>query len=326
MVHAHSTYSVICTKTLLAEVLPLFQIEQPLECEFWCQGLNDSYKVTTTTDTFLLRIYRHNWRTLENIRFELDALLHLQENDADIAYPVKTHKDDYIVTIEAAEGSRYAILTRYIAGKELDFSIADSATLYGKNIAQLHLKSEQFTSQYQRSRLDVNHLITKPLQRIKPFLSDRQDDWLFIQSYSLALAKQLREALARSQDTGLCHGDLHGGNAHQYRQQLAFFDFDCCGIGLRCYDLAVFKWSLQTNKREPTIWQRFIASYLQHRPLDGKDIALIDMLVSVRHIWLIGVHIDVAIAKGWLDENYFNEKIAFLREQQRQQSRDDYHE
>ncbi|WP_022940370.1 phosphotransferase [Psychromonas hadalis] len=310
------SYSVTSANALLKEIIPQFKILNVLHCEFWCQGLNDSYKVITTSDTFLLRIYRHNWRTLEEIKFELDALLHVQKKGLYVAYPMVTHNGEYIVSINAPEGLRYAILTRYIQGKELKFNSTENAALYGKYMAQLHLASKQFSSEFQRFKLDVKHLITEPLQRIKPFLKERGDDWAFISNYAKTASLHLQQALNESQDLGFCHGDLHGGNAHYDGNKLAFFDFDCCGFGLRVYDLAVFKWALKQDKKEDEIWQAFLQRYLQYRPLNNNDLAMVDILVSIRQLWLMGLHIDIAIAKGWLDEHYFDQKIAFLREAQ----------
>lgn len=314
------TYSVICTDSLLKDVIPQFNIDNVISCEFWCQGLNDSYKITTTGSTFLLRIYRHQWRNLDQVKFELDALLHLHANGADVAHPIATRKGDWVVSFTAPEGERHAILTSYINGHELDFSSPNDATIYAEHMAQLHQSSADFTSHYQRFKLDVQHLVKEPLQSINPFLCNRQDDWVFMNSYANSLAEQLKNALTQSQDIGLCHGDLHGGNAHLNKTRLSSFDFDCCGIGLRVYDLAVFKWSLKTEKREKReecIWQQFLQSYQKIRPIADSDLALIDGLVAIRHIWLMGLHIDIAVAKGWLNEDYFDQKMDFLRTQKR---------
>ncbi|GLS90612.1 hypothetical protein GCM10007916_16790 [Psychromonas marina] len=315
MLQLPATYSAICTNALLSDIIPLFKIDKPEECLFWCQGLNDTYKVITATQTYILRLYRHNWRTHQAISFELDALLYLQKKGVNVAFPIPTCEGDYIIPFHAPEGLRYAVLTHYIPGKELDFSIPENGALYGKHMAKLHQSSAQFHSSYQRAELNVEHLLTEPLQRIKPFLTKRHDDWLFIEAYAQTLSTRLQQALDKAPTLFFCHGDLHGGNAHINNQQLGFFDFDCCGLGLRSYDLAVFKWSLLTENKSLSIWERFLQSYLKHYPLDTKEQDLIDTLVSIRHIWLIGLHIDIAVAKGWLDESYFDQKIAFLREQ-----------
>lgn len=307
------TYSVTCNDTLLGDVLPLFQIEKPVHCEFWCQGLNDSYKVTTETGLFLLRIYRYGWRDLEAINFELQALLHLKNNGADIAYPIATKEGGYVVNIAAPEGQRYIILTSYVVGSELDFSEPQSAQLYGQHMARIHQCSEQFNSNHHRFEFNVAHLINEPMCRIKPFLRHRINDWTFLENKAQALAIELQQALDRSKDIGLCHGDMAGGNAHYDGIKLFSFDFDCCAVGLRVYDLAIFKWSLKQDNKDNAIWQRFLHSYQQHRPLTDSDLKLIDSLVAIRHIWLMGLHIDVAVAKGWLNDHYFDQKIAFLR-------------
>lgn len=309
------THSIICSDALLKNIIPQFQIESPKHCLFWCQGLNDTYKITTANEVFILRVYRHLWRTPEQIHFEIDALLHLQNNGCNVAYPILTHTGEYIVKLEAPEGVRYTILTRYIAGKELDLSDLKTVHLYGSYVAQLHLNSAQFNSSFQRPKLDVQHLITEPLARIKPFLKNRQDDWSFIESYAQQLALRLQKALNDKQALSFCHGDLHAGNAHMDAEQLGLFDFDCCALGLRSYDLAVFKWSLKVENKDLTIWETFLQSYQQQFPLPADELLLIDTLVSIRQIWLVGLHIEIALAKGWLDENYFTHKITFLREQ-----------
>ena len=312
------SYSVTCADALLRNVIPLFQVEQAVKCEFWCQGLNDSYKVSTANKTFLLRIYRYQWRSLEEIQFEIDVLLHLKVNGADIAYPIATEKGDYIVTLATPEGRRHAILTTYIEGHELDLSCPESAPLYGQHMAQLHQRSTHFRSNNNRFKLDVSHLITQPISRIKPFLAHRQCDWVFITGYAQTLALALQDALNNSRDIGLCHADLSGGNAHYDGNKITSFDFDCCAIGLRVYDLAVFKWSLIHNENKKILWEKFLKSYLLHRPLSTADLQLIDILVSIRHIWLMGLHIDIAVAKGWLSEEYFSQAISFLRTQQQE--------
>jgi Ser/Thr protein kinase RdoA (MazF antagonist) len=307
------SYSVTCANTLLRDIIPQFQIEEALQCEFWCQGLNDSYKVKTKNNTFLLRIYRHRWRDFEAINFEVEVLLHLQKNGANVAYPIATKQGDYIVKIKAPEGVRYIILTRYADGHELNFSDHYSATLYGQHMAQTHLLTEQFRTSHCRFKLDVKHLVTEPIERIRPFLDHRQDDWHYIKNSAKTLVIQLQKLLDESKDIGFCHGDMHGGNAHYDGTQLISFDFDCCGLGLRVYDLAIFKWSLAVNKADDSTWQRFLTSYQQHRPLLEQDLQQIDFLVSIRHIWLIGLHIDVTVAKGWLNDAYFDQKLAFLK-------------
>lgn len=300
----------------MKQVVPRFKIDNPIHCQFWCQGLNDTYKVTTEKEAFILRIYRHNWRTRSEISFEIDALLHLQTNGSDVAYPIKTQTGEYIVDLIAPEGQRYAVLTRCAAGSELDFEVPESAQIYAQHMAHLHLNSIQFNSTHQRFQLDVQHLITEPLQSIKPFLKQRKDDWSFIEDYAQRLAKKLQTALNHSQKLVLCHGDLHGGNAHKDSKLLVSFDFDCCGLGLRSYDLAVFKWALEVDNKDPSIWDNFFHCYQLHFPLPDEEIALIDTLVSIRHIWLIGLHINIAVAKGWLNDQYFDQKIGFLRTQQ----------
>jgi Ser/Thr protein kinase RdoA (MazF antagonist) len=97
----------------------------------------------------------------------------------------------------------------------------------------------------------LEHLLEQPLQSIRPLLARRRDDW----EYLVTLAEKLRLHMyalpLESLETGFCHGDLHGGNAHRDRAQtLTFFGFDACGMGWRVYDIAVFRWSAPVTSTE----------------------------------------------------------------------------
>ena len=101
-------------------------------------------------------------------------------------------------------------------------------------------------------------MIEEPLKRIKPYLKDRESDWKFLSSYASILTNNISSIQSELLDIGLCHGDFHNGNAHVLNGELTFFDFDCCGIGFRAYDLAVYKLSARLVKKEEQSWLPFI--------------------------------------------------------------------
>jgi len=309
-----AVYSSLCSEELLAKVVPLFDIPVPIACEFFCQGLNDSYKVTTESESYLLRVYRKDWRTKSAIEFELAALHHLYQQGVDVAYPLVAVTGEKIIPIACPEGERFAIMTSYAEGQPLSFDEPSDAALYGKSVASIHKYSEHFSTEHERFELDLTHLIDEPLQRIKPYLQEREADWLFLKDYATTLAQRIVHNQSESVDIGFCHGDFHGGNAHQAKGVLTFFDFDCCAIGVRAYDLAVYKWSARLANKEQERWLPFIKAYREVRDISEQDLALVDDYVSIRQIWLMGVHIDIAIGKGWLSEQYFTQQLTFLKE------------
>ncbi len=305
-------YSSLCSQELLLKIVPMFNIPTAITCEFLCQGLNDSYKVNTDTDSYLLRVYRKDWRTKSDIEFELSILNHLYQEQVNVAYPLFAVTGEQIVSIATPEGERFAIMTTFAEGQPLSFDDTSDIELYAKNVAKIHKHSEKFVSQHNRFKIDLKHLIEEPLKRIKPYLNDRDSDWQFLENYASTLSSNIQNNQSESLDFGFCHGDFHGGNAHKSDGEFTFFDFDCCGLGYRAYDLAVFKWSARLAKKEES-WSTFMKAYGEIREISESDLALVDDYVSIRHIWLMGLHTDIAIARGWLNDKYFTHQLKFLK-------------
>jgi Ser/Thr protein kinase RdoA (MazF antagonist) len=95
---------------------------------------------------------------------------------------------------------------------------------------------------------------------------------------------------------GVCHGDLHYGNAHRTGDQITLFDFENCGVGWRAYDLAVYLWAARIVAKEGTAWKPFLRGYTEHRALNETELQSIPLFVPARHIYLMGL----TAAIGWL--------------------------
>lgn len=309
-----SVYPVLSPKELISNVVPLYKIPNPISCEILHQGINDSYIVTSERKKHLLRIYRKNWRSLHDIEFEIEALNYLHEKGAHVAYPIEKNQGGYITEINTPEGLRYAIITTFAEGEELKYKNIDDAAQYGKAVAKIHRLSDDFISNHARYKLDLKHLVEEPLKRIKLSLSHRVDDWVFLNNYASVLSKKIDESDLGLLDYGFCHGDFHGWNAHMHREEITFYDFDCCGFGLRAYDLAVFKWSARLRNKENEWWVPFLNAYRRVRPISEYDLSFVDIFISIRHIWLIGLHIETASDQDWLDDSYFDREIQFLKQ------------
>jgi Ser/Thr protein kinase RdoA (MazF antagonist) len=86
-------------------------------------------------------------------------------------------------------------------------------------------------------------------------------------------------------ERGFCHGDFHRGNGHiDDDGTITFFDFDCCGIGWRAYDIAVFRWGARLIKKEQELWQPFISGYKDNRVINEFDENASKLFIGLRHI------------------------------------------
>lgn len=313
------THSILSAKALSEAVVADYALATSTECLLFRMGLNDTYLLKTKDTPHVLRIYRRGRRSLSEIHYELEVLLHLQRAGIAVSAPVRRQDGTLVGTIIAPEGVRYMALSTYAPGKEPTYDTADDdeAYVYGKVAAQIHTATETFQSQYPRVALDLEHFIEIPLRSIQPLLAHRPEDWEYLQTLSETLRRQVMQIPLSSLEQGFCHGDFHGGNAHiQDDKTLTMFDFDCCGVGWRAYDIAVFRWGARLRKKEQEQWPAFLRGYRDERYISELDVHATPYFVALRHLWLLGLHTgnrqDWGI--GWMNDAYFDDALKFLRE------------
>jgi Ser/Thr protein kinase RdoA (MazF antagonist) len=311
--------SVLSASSLMTDVLCHYEVGIPTECKLLARGLNDTYVVVSESGKYALRIYRNEWRSESEILFEQDALLHLGREGVSVSKPI-LRKDGRIAgRVTAPEGPRHVVLFQYAQGDPQTYEdeAEEESYLYGKSVARIHAATDTFRSSHHRFTLDLDHLLTLPLQACEPFLAHRKEDWKYIEGFAGRLRSIIQDFPSDRLEFGFCHGDFHGGNAHVDKNAaLTFFDFDCCGAGWRAYDIAVFRWSARLRGKEKERWPSFIRGYTDQRPLSEIDLRSIPYFVAIRHLWILGLHTgnshDWGI--GWLNDAYFDRAIKFFRE------------
>ncbi|MGB1251536.1 MAG: phosphotransferase enzyme family protein, partial [Candidatus Promineifilaceae bacterium] len=283
-------------------------------CQFWMRGLNDTYKLTTKTDNFILRVYRKGWRTNAAIAFEVDALNYLHAQGGKVSRPVERKAGGYITDIMAPEGHRQAILTQYAQGETLSYDDPANARLFGQAAADIHVRSADFQTTYQRHKLDLNHLLFNPLAILKDRLSAYPQEIEFFTDCAKQLSDRVN-AISDQLETGFCHGDFHGLNAHAHQGEVTHFDFDCCGFGWRIYDLATFKWIARKNKKEAEWWPPFLEGYQSVRPIPALDLDALDAFIAIREIWLMAIHLNSppVFPSQWLNDKYVKRGVEFVK-------------
>lgn len=317
------THSIPSIAALLSEVASQYAIAPPTGGCFLNIGVNDTFLVRSARSQSVLRVYRHNLRTLDEIHYELEILQHLKAAGVAVAAPIARKEgrgDRFLTAIDAPEGQRWAAMFEFAPGRELEYGKGkptEPVYRYGRMAASLHAATVDFASDRQRASLDLETLLAQPLRSIQTKLCDRlgrSSEW----PYFSGLARKLRDAIAALPDLdwGFCHGDLHGGNAHIDGEIVTPFDFDCCGLGWRAYDLAVFKRDLRASGHPLEIWEAFLRGYGEVRALGERDRRAIELFVPVRHLWMLGLHVDNGDdwGFGWLGEEYLDRERKFLQD------------
>ena len=315
MINIGSSYSILSSKELLNKVIPNYPIGKAHDCIFLESGFNDTFLIKGEQQDHILRVYRIGRKTLDDINFEVEVLLHLKAMNIGVSHPIQRSDGSYITPISTAEGVRYGIVTPFAKGKPFTYANLDEAHIYGESVAKIHNATENFSSTYQRQPLDDNYLINAPLVSIQDFSNISQEHTEYIRQLSSRLSKRLKEMKQSDLDYGFCHGDTHGWNAHISSRGVEFFDFDFCGYGLRAYELSVFRWSARLRDKENERWNEFISGYRSVKAIREADLELVPLFMAIRDIWLIGQHIQntAVFGRNWMNESYFQKRIDFLK-------------
>jgi len=284
-------YSTLTGDDLLAKIVSQYEIEEPLECVFMQRGVNDTYELRCGDDRkYSIRVYRHALRERDEIDFEMAAISYLHKKGAYVAYPIVKRNGDFVTKIEAPEGIRYVIITAHADGEHLRYKKPDQAVRFGESAATLHKLSEGFNTTHHRPDLDVDYLLDNSLQIIRPYFYKNLDDWTILEKAATEARLRVSSESRNKLDTGFCHGDFHGGNVREADDVITHFDFDCCGMGLRIFDLATFYWSARLREKHEEQWPAFLEGYRSVRSIGEVDLALLDTFVFIRHVWLMSLH------------------------------------
>lgn len=293
-----------------------YDVEQIEGCRLLHIGLNDTYILNCVDGKpYVMRIYRRGWRTCEDVMYEIDVLLHLKGKGVQVSVPLPRKDGNYVNLLEAPEGPRLMVLFSYAPGVEPTYNEEAEAVQYGKAVARMHTATDDFQSKHHRFSIDADHLVESPLKALKPFLRNRDKDWAYLSELSQKLKSRLHGVPFGSLEKGFCNGDLHGWNAGVGGDgTITLFDFDCCGLGWRSYDMAVFRWCARIREKELQRWPAYLKGYQSCRKLNPVDLEATSLFVGIRHIWLIGLHTSIADTFGLslVNDAYFNLQLNFL--------------
>jgi Ser/Thr protein kinase RdoA (MazF antagonist) len=297
-----------------------YDLTGPITCKFYQRGLHDNYLIESHDSRFICRVYRNDWRSREQVYFELELLAFAAENAAPenaapVAASLRTKNGELAFSIDGAEGSRMAALFRYADGIAPGNEISEEeSALLGIAVAHIHIITETFRSVYQRPVLDIAYLLDESISAVEPF----------IHAEGLAYLHALQERIHRHMPLlakvqglyGICIGDVNPTNFHiNAAKQITVFDFDQCGYGYRAFEIGKYISSLP-RKNKPELSRAFIGGYQQVRPLSGEEIRAIPLYEMVSVIWVTAIHVYNVefIGHKMLEEPFWDRRLKILME------------
>lgn len=261
-------------------------------------GENTTYRHDGATGRQLLRVHRPQRHglsidTTAAIRSELAWLAALRrETSLEVPEPLPSDQGDALAVVTEAGVTRVCTALRWMTGTIRENSVRPvHLHRLGQAMAALHRHADEWTPPAGFVRIRWDHdrffagdlvygdLVATECWRLLPGdLRQRFE----------RVAERLARVMARVDDVGLIHADLHLGNALFEGSSVKLIDFDHCGVGHRLYDLAVAIWESRNEPHYPTLRDALLAGY--DRELDVRHL---DDFIALRQVgftlWYTGM-------------------------------------
>lgn len=306
-------YSRVSVDSIRSEILSNYRLTEKSRCQYLMLGLHDNYIIEDGTQKYILRLYRNDWRSREEIGFELDLLLHIRRHCDFVAAPIITISGSYLTSIACPEGDRYAVLFPFAEGSAPGNKLTESqALLLGRVVANIHACSKDFRSDHVRQGLTLSYLLDKSVDIILPMVSRQQGDALI--EVRQKIHRQMPALSIQWPYVCACSGDVNATNFHVSGNQIMLFDFDQCGMGWRAFEIGKFYASVLQREEKEILQKGFLSGYQSIAELSEDELASIPYFVCIAIIWVMAIHGYNAHMLGvaYLDESFWNKKIELL--------------
>jgi len=308
------TYSQLASDSVLELIKNYYNISDPMTCKFYVPGLHDNYLIECKKNKYIFRIYRNDWRTNEEIQFEIALLTYCKQKMLNISAPVQCKNKDSNIVIECLEGNRLGVLFDYADGRSIVNSISiDEFRLLGASVANFHANTRSFKTKYTRPTFDVSFLVDHSLSLIEPFLNiDQRDYFLKVRSKIFDSISQLS---IENSDYGICIGDINISNFHLNAvKKITHFDFDQCGYGYRVFDLGKFVSSLPNDETKKDKVSSFLEGYESIRSITDMERNVIPYFELASIIWVMSIYVSNAnrIGYKYLENEFWSKRINLI--------------
>ncbi len=258
-----------------------------IECRFLHHGFNDTYEVKTGCSRYVLRLYRHGWRTEKNIIGELQLLSHLAEKELPVAAPIQKGNGKLYFSIKCPEGIRHGALFKLASGEPAHDVKEDQLADLGHLLGRLHRLCDEWGEKIDRPTLNGSSLVAEPLSYLETAFPHRIQRIREL-GFELTAVRSIDATVIKQAPVfGLVHGGFLIENLHCDNGAFTLIDFDYCAYGYRLYDLGTFKWSLMKHDglEASAHFSHFLKQYTKVFPIEPQLLRLIDDFVAVRELW-----------------------------------------
>lgn len=302
------TASTLSPKELGLFIAEKYGLNNNFSCNLFRTGINHTYFISDSKTKYAIRVYSHNWRSESDIVDEINLLNLLKENAISISYPIADKNGDFVQTINAPEGIRYAVLFSFAEGEKIRVMDIETCFSIGSLMASIH----NITLNKKNTRINYNTetLLKLPYEYASAYFSKELPEMKFIKQQCEELSNYFEQIDEKNIPKGIVHMDIWYDNMSVAdKNDITIFDFDFCGNGLLVFDVAYFckqLFHIEANKEEYELkLQSFLEGYQSIRKLSSDELKLIPKAAVAIWIFYLGVQ---ASRFDWsnvfLTENY----------------------
>jgi Ser/Thr protein kinase RdoA (MazF antagonist) len=269
-----------------------YGISAAATCKLLKTGINHSYLLTDGDSKFVFRLYSLNWRSQTEISEEIKLLNLLHDAGISVSYPIKRSSGIYIHELDAPEGMRFGVLFSFAEGeKHLNFS-ADLHYKIGETMARIHRATHNL--QLQRVTYTPQVLLQNSFEQLKQFLPAETDEMKWMASTQKYLLDELGKVDIDQIRQGAVHMDIWFDNLNITKEgAITLFDFDFCGNGWLCLDLAYYILQLHSTEKVETEraekLKSFLAGYESVIEISDEEKRLLPLLGVSMYFFYLGI-------------------------------------
>jgi len=292
-----ATYSTLCPIALSSFISEKYEVGN-VQCKFLVRGVGDTYLVESSETRFILRVYRSSHRSLPQIKEEVKLLQALKQADVSVSYPIPDISGEAILTLDAAEGERHAVLFSYAPGHVVRSLNENQLRALGSEMARFHNVSSNIKVGEERWNFDLETTVFKPLEKLKPYFAEDPEGYTWLQEIADQVEKKLSQLSTAGFSKGYCHFDFLPKNFHFQNDSITFFDFDFMGRGWLVNDIMTFWQHLSLDvytrrmRQEAAndAYSTFLDGYCAHRPVSEQELAAVPYLSPGFWLFYMGFH------------------------------------
>ncbi|SDD74370.1 Ser/Thr protein kinase RdoA involved in Cpx stress response, MazF antagonist [Dyadobacter soli] len=266
--------------------------EQQVECRILKTGISDTYLIKTPGKRCIFRVYSFGWRTPTEIAEELRWLQYLQENGISVSYAIPDLENTLIHSFAAPEGERFGVLFSFAEGEKVLNFDAETHFRVGKLMAEMHLLAKDFA--LQRITYTEKELLIDSLAQLGHFLPADTEEMHYMKSVQEYLISELQNADLSQIRKGAVHLDLWFDNMNITPEgDITFFDFDFCGNGWLCMDMAYYMLQIHSTEKDEAERElktaRFLQGYESVAQVSDEEKRLIPILGICLYFFYLGI-------------------------------------